>query len=72
MITLAIDTSTQQGSVAHRGERVQIGDEVERLARVLQIYVLPDRAEIIAPMEAARRLNARQDAQLGGSGWRRG
>ena len=41
-----------------RRQRVQIGDEVIRLIFVLQGNVLADGAEVIAPVEAAGRLNA--------------
>ena len=36
--------------IVHRGQRVQVGDEVERLLVILQLDVLADGAEIIAPM----------------------
>ena len=38
----------------HRGEGVQVGDEVERLLVVLQRDVLADRAEVVAPMRKRR------------------
>ncbi len=48
----------EQLRVAHRGQRVQIGDEVIGFVFALQIDVLPDGAEIVAPVKSARRLNA--------------
>ncbi len=51
--------SGQRFPVPHRRQGVQVGDEVKRrLVAVLQRDVLPDRAKIIAPVKAARRLNA--------------
>ena len=45
--------------VADRGERVQVGDEVERLLVVLQGDVLADRAEVVAPVESGRSVGCR-------------
>ena len=49
----------QRLPVADGRQRVQIGDEVEGvLALALQIDVLPDRAEVVAPVESSCRLYA--------------
>src|SRR5688572_8110380 len=42
---------------------MQVGDEVIRFGRlILQVDVLPDGAEIVAPMKRAGRLNAAENA----------
>ena len=51
--------------VADGGQGVQVGDEVEGVfGPVLQFDVLPDGAEVVAPMEAARGLNAGQYTRM--------
>ena len=53
----------QRLPVADGGQGVQIGDEVEGVVRLaLQIDVLPDRAEVVAPVESSCRLNAGKNA----------
>ena len=51
----------QLGRVADRVQRVQVGDEVKRLLVVLQGDVLADRAEVIAPVDRAGRLDAAEN-----------
>ena len=48
--------------IADRGQRVQVGDEVKRLLVVLQGNVLADRAEVVAPVDRAGRLDAAENA----------
>ena len=55
------DVLPQLRGVAHAGQRVVIGDEVEGLVALLERDVLPDRAEVVADVQGARRLNSRQD-----------
>ena len=58
-------------AVADRGQGVQVGDEVEGVVRLaLQFDVLPDRAEVVAPVKSARRLNAGENAHGEGLGIR--
>ncbi len=45
---------------------MQIGHEVERLLVLLQLDVLPDRAEVVAPVNLASGLDAGKNAH----GWR--
>ena len=46
-------------AVADGRQGVQVGDEVEGVVGlVLQVDVLPDRAEIVAPVKSAGRLDA--------------
>ena len=45
--------------IADRRQRVQVGDEVERLLVVLQGDVLADRAEVVAPVESGRSVECR-------------
>ena len=57
------------GPVADGRQRVQIGDEVEGpLGLPLQFDVLPDRAEVVAPVKSARRLNAGENSHGRGKG----
>ena len=51
----------QHFRLAHCGQRVQIGNEVVRFIAVLQVDVLPDGAEVVAPVESASGLNAGED-----------
>ena len=44
------------------GERVQVDDAVQRLAALLAGDVLEDRADVVAEVLAARRLDAGEDA----------
>jgi len=48
--------------IVHGGERMQVGDEVKRLLVVLQLNMLADRAEIIAPMGKPGGLDAGENA----------
>ena len=57
----------QLGRIAHRGQRVQVGDEVVRLLVVLQVDVLADGAEVVAPVESAGGLNAAENLHDFGS-----
>lgn len=50
--------------VADRRQRVQVGDEVERLARILKADELPHRSDPVAEVEPSRRLQARDDAHV--------
>src|SRR5438045_8995942 len=43
---------------------MQIRDEIKRGIFMLQIDVLPDGAEIVAPVKSARRLNAGENAHF--------
>ena len=43
----------RHGAVAHRRQGVQVGDEVQRLALVLEIHELTDRAVVVAEVELA-------------------
>ena len=49
-----------QGPVAHRGHRVEIRDEIDALALVLQLDVLRHRAEIVSQVALAGRRNPRK------------
>ena len=61
----------QRLPVADGRQGVQVGDEVEGVLRLaLQVDVLPDRAEVVAPVESARRLNAGKDTHGKGLGVR--
>ncbi len=51
--------------IADRRQRVQVGDEIKRLFVILQSDVLADRAEIIAPVDRAGRLDAAEYAHNG-------
>ncbi len=53
----------ERRAVAHRRHRMEIGDEHEHLvvALVLEVDHGLHRAEVVAPMELARRLDARQN-----------
>ncbi len=52
----------EEQRIVHGGQGVQVGDEVERLLIVLQLNVLADRAEIIAPMGKAGGLDSGEHA----------
>src|SRR5690606_3473897 len=48
--------------IADRGHRVVVGDEVDRLAAVLERHVLAHGAEVVAEVRLARGLDAGEDA----------
>ena len=48
--------------VLHRVERVEVGDEVQRLALVLQPNELPNRAVVVPEVETPRRLDAGENS----------
>src|SRR5690606_7765033 len=47
-----------------RGDRVQVDDAVDAVVAFLQVDELADRAEIVAEMEIAGRLDAGEDERL--------
>lgn len=53
----------QRGGVANRCERMQVGDEVQSLAFILQLNELTQRSVVVAEVQRARGLDSRQDAQ---------
>jgi hypothetical protein len=58
-----VDALTQLGGVVRDGDRVQIDDAVDRrIAAVLALDVLADRADVVAQVLAAGGLDAGEDA----------
>jgi hypothetical protein len=52
-------------AVADRRQGVQVGDEIERIVGlILQFDVLPNRAEIVAPVKTASRLDAGENSHV--------
>ena len=47
--------------VADAGQRMVVGDEVVGVVALLKRDVLADRAEVVADVQGARRLDSRQD-----------
>ena len=58
-----VDVFPQQLRIADRGQRVQVGNEVVGVAGMLEVDVLPDGTKVVAPVEAARRLDAGEHPQ---------
>ena len=54
-----------QFCIAHRGEGVEVGDEVERLPLVLKLEELADRAVIVPEVKLSRGLDSGQNAHRG-------
>ena len=58
----AVDVGAQLGGIDVDGDRVEVGEEDQAFGLVLHPHPAPDRAEIIAEMEVAGRLDAGDDA----------
>src|SRR5690606_11129292 len=54
----------QLGRLLPHRDRVQVDDAVDAVMRVLQLHEAADRAEIVAEMEVAGRLDAGEDERL--------
>ena len=59
-----VERAPQLGGVVGDRDRVQVDDAEERLAALLALDVLADRADVVAEVLASGRLDAREDAQL--------
>ena len=59
-----VEALAQLGRVEGDRDRVQVDDAVDRLAAVLALDVLADRADVVAEVLAAGRLDAGEDAQV--------
>src|SRR5579871_1138374 len=65
-----VDPLAQLARVEGDRDRVQVDDAVDRLAAVLAGDVLRDRADVVAEVLAAGRLDAGEDAHRGGERYR--
>ena len=63
-----VEELAQLGGVVGHRDRVQVDDAVDRLAAVLALDVLADRADVVAEVLAAGRLDAGEDAGVGHDG----
>src|SRR4029078_6326528 len=59
------DVRAKLGRVDVNGQRVEVGEEVEAFGLVLHSHPAQDRAEQVAEMQSARRLDARYDPARG-------
>ena len=63
-----VEALAKLGRVIRDRGRVKVDDAVDALAPVLALHVLADRADVVAQVLAARRLNPAEDPFHGGRG----